>query len=101
MEIKQAVHLPEFALRCGRFGGFGCTQGPGMTFHEWEMSMDQTQAVNQFTSQLLGGPMSLLTASTLVVAIIDHCNGRVGWAHHVVALVHRHRQRNSLCFNHV
>src|SRR6266404_3925870 len=45
--------------------------------------------------------MSLLTAWTLVVAIIDHCKRRIGWARHVVALVHRHGQHDRICLTHL
>src|SRR5438132_4145582 len=45
--------------------------------------------------------MSLLTAWTLVVAIIDHCKRRIGWARHVVALVHRHGQHDRICMTHL
>src|SRR5260370_40080255 len=101
MKIKQAVHLPELSLSCGGLRCFGRTQRARMAFHEWEVSMNQTHAVQQFTSHLLGGPMSLLTAWTPVVAIIVHYNRRIRWPHHVVALGHRHRQRSICCFTHL
>src|SRR6266850_774682 len=99
--VLSAVHLPELALSGGGLRRFGCTQRTRMVFDEWEMSMNQTHPVQQFTSHLLGRPMCSLTTRTLVVAIIDHCNRRALRPHYVVALIHRHSQRNSFCFKHV
>src|SRR5437762_2198649 len=98
---EKAVHLPELALSGGGLRGFGCTQRTRMVFDEWEMSMNQTHPVQQFTRQLLGRPMCSLTTRTLVVAIIDHCDRRARRTHHVVEFIHLHGQHNSRCFNHV
>src|SRR5437762_12416096 len=101
MEKKEAIHLPELALRGGCLGRFGGMKRMWMYVHKWEMANYQTHRPQQFATHLLDRPMSLLTPGTLVIAIIDYCHRGVRRSSYVVSFINWHIKPDRVRFSHL
>src|SRR5260370_30710524 len=88
MREQFVVHLPEFDLSAGSFGGFGGTQRMRMSLHGREVTKDKTQIAREKTSNLLDCWISLPAMKAFKVAILNQRYGGGLGTSHVILICH-------------
>ena len=78
------MHLPEGALRSGRFGGFGSE--PRLRMYVGQREMPDVSQVADLSEKLADGRLGLPAVGALEVAVLDQRHGCVGRSADVVSL---------------
>jgi hypothetical protein len=86
------VHLPEYPLRSGSFGGLGRVLGIRVGGADWKVAEDIAKLVFESLFKVPHNRVSLAAVRTLVIAVLDKDHRRVNRALTVVSLAERRRE---------
>src|SRR5881628_2888025 len=86
------MHLPELVLRSRRFGRLRRLLSVGVTLAQREVAVHEPQSRSHVLLDRLDDGVRAPAVRALVIAVLDQCNSRMGWALDVVPLAHRQGQ---------
>jgi hypothetical protein len=89
--VESIVHLPEFALRPGRFGCLGGVLGVRMLRAQWKVPKHQPHPIADLLLQVDQDRIRLTAVWTLVVTVFNQHDGGRGRSLNMVSLTDRQR----------
>src|ERR1035437_2609587 len=92
------MHLPKFALRCGKLSSLCGRLGFRVYLRQRKVAKHKPQNVAKLLLNLLDGSARRCAMRALVVSIFDQCQGRVLSAHRMILWPHRYLQRTRIVF---